>query len=85
MSKSNSLIFRKQIGANIRRFRLKKDLSQEKLAEIASLSNEYISRVERGIDNISVDSLYRIGEALETPPHLFLIPQKQKRNKSEEK
>lgn len=39
-------------------------MSQEKLAEKASLSYKYLGEVERGIVNISLDSLMRIAKAL---------------------
>ena len=47
-------------------------MSQEKLAEKADLSVPYISEVECGKDNISVDSLVRIANALNVPPAVFL-------------
>jgi transcriptional regulator with XRE-family HTH domain len=39
-------------------------LSQEKLAEKASLSYKYLGEVERGYVNVSLDSLMRIAKAL---------------------
>jgi transcriptional regulator with XRE-family HTH domain len=39
-------------------------LSQEKLAEKADLNTTYISDVERGVENISLDALIRIATAL---------------------
>jgi transcriptional regulator with XRE-family HTH domain len=39
-------------------------LSQEKLAEKTDLSPPYVSDVERGEENISVDALARIANAL---------------------
>ena len=39
-------------------------MSQEKLAEKADLSAVFISNVERGTENISVDALARIARAL---------------------
>jgi transcriptional regulator with XRE-family HTH domain len=39
-------------------------LSQEKLAEKADLSYKYLGEVERGLVNISLDSLVRIARAL---------------------
>jgi XRE family transcriptional regulator, regulator of sulfur utilization len=40
-------------------------LTQEQLAEKADLAPAYISRVEQGQENISVDSLARIALALD--------------------
>lgn len=39
-------------------------MSQEKLAEKADLNTTYVSAVERGEENISVDALVRISCAL---------------------
>lgn len=67
------------VGENIRGFRLHRKYSQEKLAVRAKLSQEYISFVERGIMNISMDSLCRISEALNIDPQLFLTPEAHKK------
>ncbi|HZV11954.1 MAG TPA: helix-turn-helix transcriptional regulator [Candidatus Kapabacteria bacterium] len=77
--KSSAL--RKIVGENIRGFRLLRKFSQEKLAVRAKLSQEYISFVERGIMNISVDSLCRISEALNIEPHLLLTPDASKKSR----
>jgi len=42
-------------------------MSQEKLAERAELNTTYVSDVERGKENISLDALVRIATALKTP------------------
>jgi transcriptional regulator with XRE-family HTH domain len=52
------------LGERIRGYRKQAGLSQEKLAEKASLSTVFISQVERGVENISVDALARIAKAL---------------------
>jgi len=63
---------RRILGENIRSIRKKARMSQEKLAEKADLSVPYISEVECGRDNISVDALIRIAHALKVPPAVFL-------------
>jgi transcriptional regulator with XRE-family HTH domain len=55
---------RKTLGRKIRFFREQNRLTQEKLAEKAELAPSYISDVERGRENISVDTLHRIAKAL---------------------
>jgi transcriptional regulator with XRE-family HTH domain len=52
------------LGATIRANRKKLDFSQEKLAEKAGLSTVFISRIERGVESPSVDSLVKIAKAL---------------------
>ena len=56
--------YRKIVGQKIRAFRKQAGLSQEKLAEKASLSYKYLGEVERGYVNVSLDSLMRIAKAL---------------------
>jgi transcriptional regulator with XRE-family HTH domain len=58
---------RRILGENIRLFRKQARLSQEKLAEKADLNTTYISDVERGVENISLDALVRIANALNVP------------------
>jgi transcriptional regulator with XRE-family HTH domain len=55
---------RKIVGQNIRLYRKQAQWSQEKLAEKADLTYKYVGEVERGYENISLDSLTRIAKAL---------------------
>ena len=55
---------RRLLGEAIRARRQKAKFSQEKLAEKADLSTVFISRVERGKESPSVDSLVKIATAL---------------------
>jgi transcriptional regulator with XRE-family HTH domain len=57
---------RKTFAANLRAHRTSLGLSQEDLAEKASLHRTYIGSVERGERNISIDSMERIARALGT-------------------
>jgi transcriptional regulator with XRE-family HTH domain len=52
------------VGQKIRDCRMRCRLSQERLAEKADLSYKYVGEVERGLVNISLDSLMRIAKAL---------------------
>lgn len=51
-------------AVNMRRIRLEKKLTQEKVAEAANLHPNYISSVERGERNISIGNIERISAAL---------------------
>ncbi len=54
-----------QIGANVRQYRLEQGLTQEKLAEAASISEKNLSALENGrLDNISIGYLIDIADAL---------------------
>ena len=55
---------RRLLGDAVREKRTKIEFSQEKLAEKAGLSTVFISRVERGKESPSVDSLVKIAKAL---------------------
>ncbi|MFF2889641.1 helix-turn-helix domain-containing protein [Paenibacillus sp. NPDC057967] len=56
---------KKFIGNRIRTIRKQRGLTQEELAEKADMMYQYISGVERGARNISIDSLEKILMALE--------------------
>ena len=51
-------------ATNMRRIRLEKKLTQEKVAEVADLHPNYVSSVERGERNISICNIARIAVAL---------------------
>ncbi|MFN2489281.1 MAG: helix-turn-helix domain-containing protein [Actinomycetota bacterium] len=55
-----------RLGRSVRRLRAERALSLKQLAERASVSESFISQVERGVANPSVASLRRIAEALGT-------------------
>lgn len=59
------------IGKNIRKYRIEKDLSQEKLAVLCDMEPTSISRYEAGLVDISVSSVAIIAEALELEIKLF--------------
>ena len=62
----------KIIGDNIRYYRKKAGLSQEKLAELTGLHRTYIGSVERGERNISALNIAKIAYALKLEPHVLL-------------
>ena len=53
------------VAKNIRKIRESKGLSQEKLGELCDLHRTYVSSVERGKRNITVDSMEKFAKALE--------------------
>lgn len=55
---------RKIVGKNIRDCRTDAGLTLEKLAEMADLSWPYLSEIERGRENISLDKLAQLAKAL---------------------
>jgi transcriptional regulator with XRE-family HTH domain len=55
---------RRLLGEAVRTKRKTAKFSQEKLAEKAELSTVFISRIERGKESPSVDSLVKLARAL---------------------
>ena len=62
------------IGERIRQARKEHNMSQLELAEKASISETYISRIELGKSDFSVSVLVRISEALQTSTDKLLRP-----------
>lgn len=58
---------REIFARNVRRSRRLKDISQEELALRADLSRTYVSEVERGIRNVSIDNMGLIAQSLGVP------------------
>jgi mannose-6-phosphate isomerase-like protein (cupin superfamily)/DNA-binding XRE family transcriptional regulator len=55
-----------RLGATIRRLRRERGLTLVQLAELAELSNPFLSQLERGRTRASMESLHRIARALGT-------------------
>lgn len=53
---------------NLKRIRLLSGISQEQLAERAGLDRTYVSSVERGKRNISLNNIFKLAEALNVTP-----------------
>lgn len=53
-----------RFGKRLREVREAAGISQEKLAELASLHRTYVSSVERGKRNISIENIERLSVAL---------------------
>ena len=60
------------VGANIRRLRKAKGLTQEQLAHESGVAMRYVAGVERGEENPSLKFLVKIAEALGAEPALLL-------------
>lgn len=63
--------FYSAVGARIRSARESAGLNQDELAEAAGINRSYLSRAERGLQNLSLLTLGRIAAALEVPPAVF--------------
>lgn len=64
---------RKIFGSNVKKYRLKKDYTQEKLAELADLGDKSISQIETGRSFVKLEDMPKLCEVLEVEPfQLFL-------------
>ena len=57
----------KKIGINFRVERTKRELSQEKFAEFADVHTNYIGKVERGEQNLTIKKLVHLSNSLNVP------------------
>lgn len=53
------------VAWNLRRLRVKRGVSQEALAVDAGVDRSYVGRIERGIENPTVETLDRLASALD--------------------
>lgn len=56
----------KKFGKNVKLERIKKDLTQEQLAEKMDVSNNYISGIETGRENISLGKILELADFIGT-------------------
>lgn len=65
----------KMMGLKVAYYRKIKGLTQERLAEIMDVDTSFIGQIEAPniYKAISMDTLFRISKALDTPPHKFLL------------
>lgn len=57
-----------RVARNLRRWRVKRDFSQEEAAEMCGLHRTYIGAIERGERNITLGTLQQIASALHVDP-----------------
>ena len=63
---------RATLASNLRTLRKEQGLSQEALADKASLHRTFVGAVERGERNISLDNIGKLATALAVPPPRLL-------------
>ena len=62
----------KLFGKIIYKKRMALKISQEKLAEKSNLHRTYISLLERGLRQPTLDATFKIAKALQIKPHLLI-------------
>ena len=60
------------VGKVIQRFREEKGLSQEVLSGLADIGRTHLSAIERGARKPTLDTFFKIGEALDIRPSVLL-------------
>ncbi|MFR7462874.1 MAG: helix-turn-helix domain-containing protein [Clostridia bacterium] len=60
-------------GKNVKKYRLKSKLSQEKLGELTGLHRTYISDIERGLRSISLNNIDKLSKALNVEIYKLFI------------
>lgn len=63
---------KKKLGSRIKDLRVEQGFSQEELANKCHLHRTYISDIERGERNVSIENVERIARALEIDPSELL-------------
>lgn len=58
-------------GEKVKAIRKSQNVSQEKLAELAELDRTYISDIENGKRNVSIETVFKIAKALDKPMVTF--------------
>lgn len=61
-----------KLGQRIKEIRIKQGYSQEELASLSKLHRTYISDIERGERNVSVENIEKIAKALKIEPNELL-------------
>jgi transcriptional regulator with XRE-family HTH domain len=64
----------RNVGRNLRVYRLARGLSQETFAEMLGVHRTYMGSVERGERNLTLRSVERIAARIEEEPLQLLLP-----------
>ncbi len=64
---------RRVFGTNVRRLREARGLSQEAFGFAAGIDRTYVSGVERGVRNPTIEVAAKFAAGLEVPVHVLLV------------
>ena len=62
-----------KIGKNIKHFRKEKKISQVELSTSCDITQTYLSQIEHGLKNVSINVLISIAKALSIPLQFLFI------------
>lgn len=66
VSKQEKDRFLKKFGKQIQKARQAAKISQEELADLVGINRTYMGRIERGVSNPPIYTIYKIEKALKT-------------------
>ena len=69
---------RRVFGANVRVYRLAAGLSQEAVAARMGVDRAFISAIERGLQNVTLLTIWQLAESLNVRPADLLVEPAQK-------
>ncbi len=64
---------RTAVGTVVRRLRKERKLSQDVLSGLAGLARSHLAMIENGSKQANVETLWRIANALDLPPHQLIL------------
>jgi len=67
-----SIALRTRFAKNMRTLRDEQGLSQEALASLSGVHRTFVSMVERGVRNITIDNVERLAQALRVSEEVLL-------------
>jgi len=67
MPSARVLAVQEAVAANIRRWRAKRGLTQDAVADAAGLGTAHYRRIEGGMENITLATLVAVADALQAP------------------
>lgn len=65
-------VFQSFLGANVRRWRRRRELTQENLIELTGMDIRFLQRIESGTINARLDTVVRLAQALDVEPSALL-------------
>ena len=74
MTLDTPISLRARFAKNLRNSRATQEVSQEALADLAGVHRTFVSEVERGIRNLSIDNIEKLAIALKLDPSELFKP-----------
>ena len=71
---------KKDVGAQIVTIRRDQGVTQEALAEKLGVSTQWLSRVENGHENVTVETMVKVAKALKSSVTITLEPRAKKKS-----